>query len=166
MKYRFNTTDTATPLSSADDLVVYAIYNGGNKLTISKTINRVRAMVGYPTFQYRIRRITDSNGVPVAAENSEESVIALSFTSSGTMTSELPKLPIGTYEITELSNINYTLSDIFVSPSEAGETEGATATVTIGARSEVTVSFINSIKNNDKKTYQTFADNHITYTSQ
>lgn len=166
VKYRFNTTDTATPLSSADDLVVYAIYNGGNKLTISKTINRVRAMVGYPTFQYRIRRITDSNGVPVAAENSEESVIALSFTSSGTMTSELPKLPIGTYEITELSNINYTLSDIFVSPSEAGETEGATATVTIGARSEVTVSFINSIKNNDKKTYQTFADNHITYTSQ
>ena len=166
VKYRFNTTDTATPLSSADDLVVYAIYNGGNKLTISKTINRVRAMVGYPTFQYRIRRITDSNGVPVAAENSEESVIALSFTSSGTMTYELPKLPIGTYEITELSNINYTLSDIFVSPSEAGEAEGATATVTIGARSEVTVSFINSIKNNDKKTYQTFADNHITYTSQ
>ncbi|WP_295078291.1 InlB B-repeat-containing protein [Ruminococcus sp.] len=166
VKYRFNAADTAEPLDSADDLVVYAIYKGGNKLTISKTINRVRTKVGYPTFQYRIRRVADGNGVPLSAENSEESVIAMSFTSSGTMNSEFVKLPVGTYEITELSNINYTLSDISVSPGEAGETEGATATVTIGARSEVIVSFTNSINSNDKKTYQTFTDNHIDYTGQ
>jgi hypothetical protein len=166
IKYRFNATDTAEPLSSANDLAVYAIYKGGNKLTISKTINKVRTRVGYPTFQYRIRRVADGNGVPLAPENTEESVIAMSFASSGTMISELPKLPVGTYEITELSNINYTLSDISVSPGEAGETEGATATVTIGARSEVTVSFTNSINSNDKKTYQTFTDNHIDYTGQ
>ena len=146
-------------------MVVYVIYKGGNKLTISKTINRVNSNVGYPTFQFRVRQTADYNGTPVAPENAEEYVVSMSFTSSGTMTSELTKLPLGTYEITELSNISYAFSDVYISPAEDGVTEGAAAVVTIGSRSETTVFFNNSFNNREKKVYQTFADNHISYTN-
>ena len=166
VKYRFSSSDTSEPFDSADDMVVYVIYKGGNNLTISKTINRIKSQKGNPTFQFRIRRTADIYGTPL--DPVEERVVSLSFTETGTRTASLPDLAPGSYEITELSNINYTLSDIFVSPNSAGEASQptATATVTIGTRSEVTVSFTNSTNSNTKKTYQTFTDNHIDYTGQ
>ena len=166
VRYRFNGTDTAVPLPTADDLVVYAIYKGGNKLTISKTINRASTKVGYPTFQFSVKRIKDENGTVLDPANEEERIVSLTFTSSGTLTTELAKLPLGTYEVTELSNINYTLSDVNVSPAEETNPVGATATVTMESRSEKTVSFINSLNSNEKKTYQTFEGNHIVHSNQ
>ena len=166
VRYRFNGTDTAVPLPTADDLVVYAIYKGGNKLTISKTINRASTKVGYPTFQFSVKRIKDENGTVLDPATEEERIVSLTFTSSGTMTTELAKLPLGTYEVTELSNINYTLSDVNVSPAEETAPEGVTATVTMESRSEKTVSFVNSLNSNEKKTYQTFEGNHIVHSDQ
>ncbi|MBP5578260.1 MAG: hypothetical protein J6X56_02085, partial [Ruminococcus sp.] len=166
VRYRFNGTDTAVPLPTADDLVVYAIYKGGNKLTISKTINRASTKVGYPTFQFSVKRIKDENGTVLDPATEEERIVSLTFTSSGTMTTELVKLPLGTYEVTELSNINYTLSDVNVSPAEETAPEGVTATVTMESRSEKTVSFVNSLNSNEKKTYQTFEGNHIVHSDQ
>ncbi|MBR0512267.1 MAG: InlB B-repeat-containing protein [Ruminococcus sp.] len=166
VRYRFNGTDTAVPLPTADDLVVYAIYKGGNKLTISKNITRANTMVGYPTFQFSVKRIKDENGTVLDPATEEERIVSLTFTSSGTMTTELAKLPLGTYEVTELSNINYTLSDVNVSPAEETAPEGVTATVTMESRSEKTVSFVNSLNSNEKKTYQTFEGNHIVHSDQ
>ena len=163
VKYRFNGSAEAKPLPTADELVVYAVYKGGNKLTISKTVDKVDQNVGYPTFQFLVKRIEDGDGNKLPSAESEEKVISLTFRSSGTQETELVKLPLGKYEVTELSNINYNMESITVAPEKSSTVEGTKATVVMGRRSEIKVSYDNRLKRDEKKTYQTFADNHIEY---
>lgn len=165
LKYRYNSTDAYTTFAYADDMVIYAIYKGGNKLTVSKTIEQLNTDVGYPTFQFRIKQVKDFNGTVISPDNGEEYVISLKMTSTGTMSSDLLDLPLGYYEVTELSNVNYTRSEnVIIYPEQTeGGLQGGTATVVLGPKTEIAVRYANTLNQNDKKTYQTFADNEVKY---
>lgn len=165
LKYRYNSTDAYTTFAYADDMVIYAIYKGGNKLTVSKTIEQLNTDVGYPTFQFRIKQVKDINGTVISPDNGEEYVISLKMTSTGTMSSDLLDLPLGYYEVTELSNVNYTRSEnVIIHPEQTeGGLQGGTATVVLGPKTEIAVRYANTLNQNDKKTYQTFADNEVKY---
>lgn len=165
LKYRYNSTDAYTTFAYADDMVIYAIYKGGNKLTVSKTIEQLNTDVGYPTFQFRIKQVKDINGTVISPDNGEEYVISLKMTSTGTMSSDLLDLPLGYYEVTELSNVNYTRSEnVIIYPEQTeGGLQGGTATVVLGPKTEIAVRYANTLNQNDKKTYQTFADNEVKY---
>ena len=162
VKYRFSNSDEYSYFT--DEAVIYVIYKGGNKLTVQKTINAVDTSAGSPTFQFRIKRVRNSSGVEVNNDQADEYVISLAFSSEGTRSAELSDLPPGYYEITELSHIRYELNgSVIVYPDENSEIQGTTATIKIGSKSEIMVQFNNQLKETDKKTYQTFSDNHIKY---
>ena len=154
LQYRLHETDVPKAFSS-DPPVVYVIYKGSNELTTKKTLSSMNYEKGIPTFQFRVTQIEDADGNTVDASDAVQYVVSLTFNSAGTRTAVLTDLPPGKYKVEELSHINY----------EAAAGTNTQYEVTLQNATHAQCEFKNNYTDSEKKTYQTFADNKITYTN-
>ena len=157
VKYRYGTTGDYQVFQRQP--VVYVIYKDLNSLTIQKNITSIDPMRGAPTFQFRVTQLTDAAGNEVPAASY---VVSMTFPAPGTRSATLDDLPIGTYHIEELGNIDYQQGEATVTRKGA-QPEPFIGTVRIGNGSIITVRFKNKNKPDDRRAYQTFVDNRVTY---
>ncbi len=157
VKYRYGTTGDYQVFQ--EQPVVYVIYKDLNSLTIQKNITSIDPMRGAPTFQFRVTQLTDAAGNEVPAASY---VVSMTFPAPGTRSATLDDLPIGDYRIEELGNIDYQLDEATVTRKGA-QPEPFIGTVRIGNGSIITVRFKNKNKPDDRRAYQTFVDNRVTY---
>jgi fibro-slime domain-containing protein len=135
-------------------------------LKIRKTIDRVIAARGCPTFMFRVTQTKDENGNTI--RSGPEYIRAISFELNDSRTKEvlLSGLPIGTYRIEELSALNYEASELTVEgDSRPVISSNTSASVTLASADPVTVAFNNHFKGTTPVSDTAFADNRISYTA-
>lgn len=161
VKYRYGTTGDYQVFQ--EQPVVYVIYKGLNSLTIQKNITSIDPMRGAPTFQFRVTQLTDAAGNAIQAPEAASYVVSMTFPAPGTRSATLDDLPIGDYRIEELGNIDYELIETTITRQGSAAEPLQDGTFRIGNGSIITVRFKNKNEPDDRRAFQTFADNRVTY---